>query len=52
VEETMDKRIDQNRTQGQEEELVEFDAEMPQLEGDDVEFIADDKLEEEIEEEI
>jgi hypothetical protein len=46
----MDNRI--NGNQDRDRELVEFDAEMPQLDNEDIEFIADDKLEEEIEEEI
>lgn len=43
----MDNRIDKQGTQ-QDQEIVEFDAEMPQVQNDDVEFVPDEKLEEEI----
>lgn len=46
----MDSRINQNDTQ--DHELVEFESEMPRLESDDVEFVADEQLEDEITEEI
>ena len=46
----MDKRINEDRDRDQ--ELVEFDAEMPQLDNEDIEFIPADRLEDEIEDEI
>ena len=42
----------QNPEQDQAEEIVEFHSEMPQVSDENVEFIADEKLEEEITEEI
>lgn len=44
----MDNRFNEDRDQ----ELVEFDAEMPQFDNEDIEFIVDDKFEEELEDEI
>lgn len=45
---------DQSQAQAQDntEEIVEFHSEMPQVPDENVEFIADEKLEDEITEEI
>lgn len=46
----MDNRINKEQ-RGEEQEIVDFESEMPQISSDDVEFIPDDKLEEDIVEE-